>query len=107
MGLACFEPLGAFYLFPSIKGFWMDSLSFAYRLFKEKKLAVTPGTAFGETGIYNNRISYASSYDDLAKGMDKLEGFIKGIRHSLKQGLSIPSPVSFRRLISFDAWRFS
>ena len=84
MGLACFEPLGVFYLFPSIKGFGMDSLSFAYRLFKEKNLAVTPGTAFGETGRYNIRISCASSYEDLAKGMDKLEGFIQGLPRSLK-----------------------
>ncbi len=80
MGLDCFEPFGAFYLFPSIKEFGMDSFEFATVLFKQKKLSVIPGTAFGEAGKYNIRISYTCSFDELVYGMDKLEDFIKELR---------------------------
>lgn len=80
MGLECFEPFGAFYLFPSIREFEMDSFTFAMRLFKEKKLSVIPGTAFGDAGKYNLRISYTCSFEELVIGMNKLEEFIKELR---------------------------
>ena len=83
MGLDVNEPKGAFYLFPSIKEFNMTSLEFATRLFKEYKVAVVPGTAFGESGKYNLRISYTASLSDIEKGMDKLEEFINKLRNNL------------------------
>mgnify|MGYP002519608104 CR=1 FL=1 len=80
MGLDCFEPKGAFYLFPSIKKFNIDSFTFAMRLFKEKKVSVIPGTAFGKSGEYNLRISYTCSFENLVVGLNRLEEFI----HSLE-----------------------
>ena len=65
MGLECFEPFGAFYVFPSIKEFGMSSEEFAERLLMEEKVAVVPGTAFGECGEGFLRISYAYSIEDL------------------------------------------
>ena len=72
MGLPCFEPLGAFYAFPCIKEFGMTSDEFASRLLKEEKVAVVPGSAFGECGEGYLRISYAYSLEDLKKIMAKL-----------------------------------
>lgn len=66
MGIECFEPYGAFYMFPSIKKFGMSSDEFATRLLKEEKIAVVPGTAFGDCGEGFLRISYAYSIDDLS-----------------------------------------
>ncbi len=80
MEMDCYESKGAFYFFPSIKEFGMDSLEFATKLFKEYKVAVVPGSAFGEAGKYNIRISYTCSSDELVKGMDKLEEFVKFLR---------------------------
>lgn len=77
MGLECFEPFGAFYVFPSIKKFGLTSDEFANRLLQEEKLAVVPGTAFGDCGEGFLRISYAYSLNDLKKGLDRLQSFIK------------------------------
>ena len=80
MGLQCFEPFGAFYVFPSIKEFGMASDEFAGRLLQEEKVAVVPGTAFGTSGEGFLRISYAYSIDDLKEALSRLEAFIERIR---------------------------
>lgn len=77
MGIECFEPFGAFYMFPSIKKFGMSSDEFATRLLKEEKIAVVPGTAFGNCGEGFLRISYAYSIEDLKAALDRIESFIK------------------------------
>ena len=76
MGLDCFEPLGAFYTFPSIKRFGMTSDEFANRLLKEEKVAVVPGTAFGDSGEGYLRISYAYSLKNLKEALGRLERFV-------------------------------
>ena len=80
MGIDCFEPFGAFYVFPSIRRFGMSSEQFATRLLTEQKLAVVPGTAFGACGEGNIRISYAYSIDDLKKGLSRIEAFINSLQ---------------------------
>lgn len=77
MGLPCFEPKGAFYVFPSIQRFGISSDEFAERLLKEERLAVVPGTAFGACGEGFLRISYAYSLEDLKKALERMERFIK------------------------------
>lgn len=77
MGLPCFEPFGAFYVFPSIKKFGMSSETFATRLLEEEHVAVVPGTAFGNCGEGFLRISYAYSLEDLKKALGRLENFVK------------------------------
>lgn len=79
IGFDCFEPYGAFYVFPSIKKFGMTSDEFANRLLQEEKLAVVPGTAFGDSGEGFLRISYAYSIDELKVALERLERFIKKI----------------------------
>ena len=76
MGLECFEPYGAFYMFPSIRKFGMTSEEFATKLLKAEKVAVVPGTAFGASGEGFIRISYAYSLDDLKKALERIEKFI-------------------------------
>ncbi len=76
MGLECFEPFGAFYVFPSIKRFGMTSDEFATRLLQEEKVAVVPGTAFGACGEGFLRISYAYSLEDLKRAIACLERFV-------------------------------
>lgn len=76
MGLDCFEPYGAFYMFPSIKKFGMTSEEFANRLLQEEKVAVVPGTAFGQCGEGFLRISYAYSLDNLKEALGRLASFI-------------------------------
>ena len=76
MGLDCFEPFGAFYMFPSIKRFGMTSDEFANRLLQEEKVAVVPGTAFGDCGEGFLRISYAYSLEDLNEALGRLKDFI-------------------------------
>lgn len=76
MGLECFEPLGAFYMFPSIKRFGMTSDEFATRLLKEEKVAVVPGTAFGDSGEGYLRVSYAYSLDSLKEALGRIERFV-------------------------------
>ncbi len=79
MGLQCFEPFGAFYVFPCIKEFGMSSEEFAGRLLREQKVAVVPGTAFGACGEGFLRISYAYSIDDLKEALSRLEAFLVSI----------------------------
>ncbi|WP_099469609.1 pyridoxal phosphate-dependent aminotransferase [Konateibacter massiliensis] len=80
MNLECFEPYGAFYVFPCIKEFGMTSDEFATRFLEEEKVAVVPGTAFGDCGEGFLRISYAYSLDDLKVALDRLEKFINKLR---------------------------
>ena len=84
MGLECFEPYGAFYVFPSIKEFGMSSEEFATRLLNEEKVAVVPGTAFGECGEGFLRISYAYSIEDLKEALGRVEHFIGRLRGQRK-----------------------
>lgn len=81
MGLPCFEPKGAFYMFPCIKEFGLTSDEFATRLLEEEELAVVPGTAFGDCGEGFIRISYAYSIDELKEAMERLNNFIKRFRN--------------------------
>jgi len=77
MGLPCFEPLGAFYVFPCIKDLGMTSDEFATTLLQEEKVAVVPGTAFGDCGEGFLRISYAYSIENLKVALDRIENFVK------------------------------
>ena len=81
MGLACFEPYGAFYVFPNIGEFGMSSEEFATELLREEKVAVVPGTAFGESGEGFVRISYAYSMENLKTALDRIEHFVKKLRN--------------------------
>ena len=76
MGLKCFEPYGAFYVFPCIKEFGMTSEEFAQRLLEEEKVAVVPGSAFGDCGEGYIRISYAYSLEDLKIALAHIRTFI-------------------------------
>ena len=80
MGLECFEPYGAFYVFPCIKEFGLTSDEFAERLLKEEKLAVVPGTAFGDCGEGFLRISYAYSMEQLKEALSRMNRFIQRLR---------------------------
>ena len=80
MGMECFEPYGAFYAFPSIREFGMTSEEFATRLLQEEKVAVVPGTAFGDCGEGFLRISYAYSLADLKEALGRLEKFVSRLR---------------------------
>ena len=80
MGLPCFEPFGAFYVFPCIQEFGMTSEEFATRLLREEKVAVVPGDAFGDCGEGFIRISYAYSIEALKKAMDRIDAFIGRLR---------------------------
>jgi aminotransferase len=80
MGLKCFEPYGAFYVFPCIKEFGMTSEEFALKFLEEEKVAVVPGTAFGESGEGFLRISYAYSMENLKIAIDRLEKFVNRLR---------------------------
>ena len=84
IGLPCFEPFGAFYVFPCIKEFGMTSEEFATELLKDQKVAVVPGTAFGDCGEGFLRISYAYSLEDLRTAIGRLEAFIKKLRAEQK-----------------------
>ncbi len=77
MGLDCFEPYGAFYVFPCIKSLGMTSDEFATALLKEEKVAVVPGTAFGDCGEGFLRISYAYSIENLKVALERMERFVK------------------------------
>ena len=80
MGLPCFEPFGAFYIFPCIKGFGMTSEEFATRLLDEEKVAAVPGTAFGECEKKILRVSYAYSLEDLKEAVGRLGRFVERLR---------------------------
>lgn len=80
MGLPCFEPEGAFYVFPCIREFGMTSDEFATNLLKEEKVAIVPGTAFGDCGEGYLRISYAYSIESLKKALKRLENYVQRLR---------------------------
>ncbi|MCC8013923.1 MAG: aminotransferase class I/II-fold pyridoxal phosphate-dependent enzyme [Eubacterium sp.] len=80
MGLECFEALGAFYLFPSIKSTGLSSDEFAERLLFEEKVAVVPGTAFGKCGEGNIRCSYAYSIDEIKTALERISRFVKKVK---------------------------
>ncbi len=80
MGLPCFEPFGAFYVFPCISEFGMTSEEFAFALLDAKKLAVVPGSAFGEGGEGFVRISYAYSIEKLKTAVKRLAEFVQELR---------------------------
>lgn len=84
MGLECFEPYGAFYIFPCIKEFGMTSEEFASRFLMEEKVAVVPGTAFGDCGEGFLRISYAYSLENLKKALGRMQKFIDRLREEQK-----------------------
>lgn len=84
MGLPCFEPFGAFYVFPCIKEFGMTSEEFATRLLEEEKVAVVPGTAFGDCGEGYLRISYAYSIDNLKVAIGRIEKFVARLKNEKK-----------------------
>ncbi len=81
MGLECFEPFGAFYVFPCIKSLGMTSEEFATKLLQEEKVAVVPGTAFGDCGEGYLRISYAYSIENLKTALERIEKFVS--RHRI------------------------
>lgn len=82
MGLPCFEPLGAFYVFPDIRGSGLGSNRFCEELLLRQKVAIIPGSAFGESGEGFVRISYAASLEHIEEAMDRLEAFLADIRES-------------------------
>lgn len=84
MGLQCFEPRGAFYMFPCIKEFGLSSDEFANRFLQEEKVAVVPGNAFGECGEGFLRVSYAYSIEELKVALGRMEAFIERLRSEKK-----------------------
>ena len=76
IGLSCFEPEGAFYVYPNISGFGMNSNEFCERLLREEKVAIVPGTAFGDCGEGFARISYAYSVKHINTALEKMEKFV-------------------------------
>ena len=85
MGIPCFEPQGAFYVFPCIKEFGLTSEDFANLLLAEEKVAIVPGTAFGDSGEGFLRISYAYSIDNLRIALTRLKHFVEKIRAQEKK----------------------
>ena len=81
MNLPCFEPYGAFYVFPCIKEFGMTSEEFATRFLEEERVAAVPGSAFGESGEGFLRISYAYSIENLKEAMTRLARFVNQLRN--------------------------
>lgn len=82
MGLKCFEPKGAFYVFPSVESTGLTGQEFAEKLLKEKKVAVVPGDAFGESGKYFIRCSYAYSMKNLILATDKIREFVLELKQN-------------------------
>lgn len=80
MGLSCFEPLGAFYVFPCIKSLGMSSEEFCLKLLNEEKVAVVPGPAFGESGEGFIRCSYAYSVEKIQEALDRIKTFVEKYR---------------------------
>lgn len=80
MGLECFEPKGAFYVFPSIKSLGMNSEEFCNRLLEEERVAVVPGTAFGSCGEGHIRVSYAYSLRNLEEAVKRIGRFVHRVR---------------------------
>ena len=82
MGLHCFEPRGAFYVFPSIQSTGLSSETFCERLLQEKRVACVPGTAFGPCGEGYIRCSYATAVDKLNVALERMADFIQGLHQS-------------------------
>lgn len=82
MNIQCFEPYGAFYTFPSIKRFGLSSDEFALRLLEEEKVAVVPGTAFGDCGEGFLRISYAYSLEQLKEALGRMKKFVERLEEA-------------------------
>ena len=82
IGIECFEPFGAFYVFPCIKKFGLTSEEFATKFLLEEKVATVPGTAFGDSGEGFLRISYAYSLETLKKAMERLEKFVTKLKNN-------------------------
>jgi len=80
MGLKCFEPLGAFYIFPNISSTGLKSDEFCKRLLFEKKVACVPGTAFGESVDSYMRCSYATSYENLKEALSRIKEFVQSLK---------------------------
>ena len=80
MGLSCFEPYGAFYVFPSVKSLGMTSDEFCTKLIEEQHVAVVPGTAFGECGEGFIRCSYAYSVDNISEALQRIGKFVENHR---------------------------
>ena len=80
MDLPCFEPYGAFYVFPDISEFGMTSEEFSTALLMEENVAVVPGSAFGDCGDKHVRISYAYSLDELREAIKRIGRFVKKLR---------------------------
>jgi aminotransferase len=80
LGLDCFEPKGAFYAFPSIKSSGLDDQEFSERLIMEEKVAMVPGSAFGQSGAGHVRASYATSLQNIEEALNRIEGFLKKLR---------------------------
>ena len=76
MGMPCFEPEGAFYIFPNITKYCEDDEEFCDRLLKSKKVAVVPGSAFGESGRGHIRISYSYSMKHLRTALERIQEFL-------------------------------
>lgn len=76
MGLSCFEPEGAFYVFPNISVTGMDSETFCERLLKEEKVAVIPGTAFGDSGEGFVRVTYCYPVQHIKQALEKIRNFV-------------------------------
>lgn len=85
IGITCFEPKGAFYVFPSIKSTGMNSETFCETLLQEEKVAVVPGNAFGECGEGNVRCSYAASLEQITTALERIENFVR--RHKKKDNV--------------------
>jgi aminotransferase len=77
MGLPCFAPGGAFYMFPDIRKYGLTSKEFALRLLEEESVAVVPGSAFGEAGEGSVRACYATAYDKIEIAMERMAAFVK------------------------------
>ena len=77
IGLKCFEPQGAFYAFPSIEVTGMDETEFAETLLHEERVAVIPGSAFGEAGRGYVRCSYATAYEKIEEALERLRRFVR------------------------------
>lgn len=80
IGFPCFEPKGAFYVWPNISGFGLSSDEFCEKLMYEGRVAIVPGTAFGDCGEGYARLSYAYSVEHITKALDGIENFVKKIR---------------------------
>ena len=80
LGLTCFNPQGAFYIFPCIKSTGMSSDEFCKKLLEEEKLAIVPGTAFGECGEGFLRVSYAYSIEQINEALIRVERFLEKIK---------------------------